>query len=114
MPEQVKKEMNNHMEQTVEVLKSALSKIQTGRANLAMIEAVRIDYYGTATPLNQMATIAAPDAHPPSVPPSCTRRCAPDQPRRRRRPATRSRRLCSFFSSPAQLPAARTAQSVSG
>lgn len=63
MPEQVKREMNNHMEQTVEVLKSALAKVQTGRATPAMIEDVTIDYYGAATPLKQMATIAAPDAN---------------------------------------------------
>jgi len=63
MPEQVKSEMNNRMEQTVEVLKSALAKVQTGRANPAMIEDVTIDYYGAATPLKQMATIAAPDAN---------------------------------------------------
>jgi len=63
MPEQVKREMNNRMEQTIEVLKSALTKVQTGRANPAMIEDVTIDYYGAATPLKQMATIAAPDAN---------------------------------------------------
>jgi len=63
MPEQVKHEMNSHMEQTIEVLKSALAKVQTGRANPAMIEDVTIDYYGAATPLKQMATIAAPDAN---------------------------------------------------
>jgi len=51
------------MEQTIEVLKSALAKVQTGRANPAMIEDVTIDYYGAATPLKQMATIAAPDAN---------------------------------------------------
>jgi len=63
MPEQVEHEMNSHMEQTIEVLKSALAKVQTGRANPAMIEDVTIDYYGAATPLKQMATIAAPDAN---------------------------------------------------
>ncbi len=63
MPEQVKNEMNSRMEQTVEVLKSAFSKVQTGRANPAMIEDITIDYYGAATPLKQMATIAAPDAN---------------------------------------------------
>ena len=63
MPEQVKKEMTARMEQTIEVLKSALSKVQTGRANPAMIEDVTVDYYGAPTPLKQMATIAAPDAN---------------------------------------------------
>ena len=63
MPDKVTKEMNTRMEQTLEVLKSALSKVQTGRANPAMIEDVTVDYYGAATPLKQMATIAAPDAN---------------------------------------------------
>lgn len=63
MPEKVKKEMDTRMEQTIEVLKSALSKVQTGRANPAMVEDVTVSYYGTATPLKQMATIAAPDAN---------------------------------------------------
>ena len=63
MPEKVRNEMNTRMEQTVEVLKSAFSKVQTGRANPAMIEDITIDYYGAATPLKQMATIAAPDAN---------------------------------------------------
>lgn len=63
MPEKVRNEMNTRMEQTIEVLKSALSKVQTGRANPAMIEDVTVEYYGTATPLKQMATIAAPDAN---------------------------------------------------
>ena len=47
----------------VTILKSALAKVQTGRATPAMIEDVTIDYYGAATPLKQMATIAAPDAN---------------------------------------------------
>jgi len=61
MPEQVKREMLEHMNQSIEVLKDNLSKIHTGRANPAMIEDVRVDYYGTATPLKQLANISAPD-----------------------------------------------------
>jgi ribosome recycling factor len=45
------------------VLKSGLSKVQTGRANPAMVEDVSVDYYGTPTPLKQLATIVAPDAN---------------------------------------------------
>lgn len=63
MPEKTKKEMISRMEQTIEVLKSALSKVQTGRANPAMIEDIIVDYYGAPTPLKQMSTIAAPDAN---------------------------------------------------
>ena len=61
MPERVRKEMVAHMERTLEVLRVSLAKIQTGRANPAMVEDVTVDYYGTPTPLKQLATIAAPD-----------------------------------------------------
>lgn len=63
MPEQVLREMRAHMEQSIDVLKSNLAKVQTGRAQPAMVEDVVVDYYGTHTPLRQLATIAAPDAN---------------------------------------------------
>jgi len=50
-----------HMDRSIQVLKSNLAKIQSGRANPAMIEDICVNYYGAMTPLNQMATIAAPD-----------------------------------------------------
>lgn len=61
MPEQVRREMIEHMDRSLGVLKSSLAKVQTGRANPAMIEDVVVSYYGTSTPLKQLATIAAPD-----------------------------------------------------
>jgi len=61
MPEQVRREMIEHMDQSLEVLRSNLAKVQTGRANPAMIEDVTVSYYETPTPLKQLATIAAPD-----------------------------------------------------
>jgi ribosome recycling factor len=60
MPEQVKREMLEHMDRSIEVLKGNLGKVQTGRANPAMVEDVIVDYYGAPTPLKQLATIAAP------------------------------------------------------
>jgi ribosome recycling factor len=45
-----------------EALKRDLAKLRTGRANAAMLEGVRVDYYGTMTPLNQMANITVPEA----------------------------------------------------
>jgi ribosome recycling factor len=61
MSEAVRKDMLDHMKRAVDALKSTLSKIQTGRANPAMIEDVIVDYYGAMTPLKQLATIGAPD-----------------------------------------------------
>lgn len=61
MSEQVRREMLDHMNRSIEVLKVNLSKVQSGRANPAMIEDVIVDYYGASTPLKQLATIVAPD-----------------------------------------------------
>jgi len=61
MPEQVRREMLDHMDRSIDVLKSNLTKVQTGRANPAMVEDVVVDYYGAMTPLKQLANIAAPD-----------------------------------------------------
>jgi len=61
MAEEVRREMIEHMDRSIDVLKSNLAKVQTGRANPAMIEDVIVDYYGAMTPLKQLATIAAPD-----------------------------------------------------
>ena len=61
MLDEVRQEMFEHMKRTVEVLKVGLTKIQTGRANPAMVEDVVVDYYGAPTPLRQLATLVAPD-----------------------------------------------------
>ncbi len=42
-------------------LKTALGRIRTGRANAALLDGVRVDYYGTVTPLSQMAAITTPE-----------------------------------------------------
>jgi ribosome recycling factor len=63
MPEQVQREMAEHMKRTLDVLKEHLAKVQTGRANPEMVDDVMVDYYGTRTPLKQLATISAPDAN---------------------------------------------------
>ncbi|MDO4793712.1 MAG: ribosome recycling factor [Filifactor alocis] len=49
------------MNKTLSVLKEELSVIRAGRANPAMLDKVSVDYYGTATPLKQMAGVSSPD-----------------------------------------------------
>lgn len=49
------------MEKNLEVLHHEISKIRTGRASLAILDDVKVDYYGTSTPLNQMASLTIPD-----------------------------------------------------
>lgn len=46
----------------IDSLKRELSRVRTGRANPAMLDGIRVDYYGTPTPLAQMANIQVPDA----------------------------------------------------
>ena len=49
------------MDQSVEALLRDLATMRTGRASLAMLDGIRVDYYGTPTPLNQVGNLAVPD-----------------------------------------------------
>jgi ribosome recycling factor len=50
------------MQKAIEALKHELGSVRTGRASPGLVENVRVDSYGTAMPLNQLATISTPDA----------------------------------------------------
>ncbi|ADD02464.1 ribosome recycling factor [Thermoanaerobacter mathranii subsp. mathranii str. A3] len=50
------------MQKSLSVLKSELAAIRAGRANPALLDRIMVDYYGTPTPLNRLATITAPEA----------------------------------------------------
>ena len=50
------------MEKTITALKDSFNAIRTGRASAAIFDKVRVDYYGSKTPLNQVATISIPEA----------------------------------------------------
>ena len=58
----VLEETERKMDSSITALKRELSAIRTGRATPALIENVPVDYYGVPTPLNQIASISAPDA----------------------------------------------------
>ncbi len=49
------------MEKTLTSLKTDLNKVRTGRASLALLDDIRVDYYGTPTPLHQLASLAIPE-----------------------------------------------------
>jgi len=55
-------ENEERMEKTIAALKDSFNAIRTGRANAAIFDKVRVDYYGNKTPLNQVATIQIPEA----------------------------------------------------
>jgi len=52
----------SRMKKAVEILQEDLRAVRTGRASTGLVENIRVDYYGTATPLKQMATLATPQA----------------------------------------------------
>ena len=58
--ELILEDAREHMEKTLAHLKAELNAIRAGRASPTMLQNVRVDYYGTHTPLNQMASVSAP------------------------------------------------------
>ncbi|WP_029893675.1 ribosome recycling factor [Desulfohalovibrio reitneri] len=59
--ESVKKDAESRMKKAVENLQKDFSKLRTGRASTALVEDLPVDYYGTPTPMNQLASISVPD-----------------------------------------------------
>ncbi|WP_418521126.1 ribosome-recycling factor, partial [Megasphaera massiliensis] len=49
------------MDKTIEALKRELTSIRTGRASTSLLDRVMVDYYGTPTPVNQVANVSAPE-----------------------------------------------------
>ena len=62
MVEDVLSETEASMEKAIERFQGELSRVRTGRANLSLLDNVKIDYYGTPTALNQVASLAVADA----------------------------------------------------
>ncbi len=54
-------EVEKRMAATVEAYQHELAKLRTGRASLAVVDGIQVDYYGAQTPLNQVATLSVPD-----------------------------------------------------
>src|SRR5262245_22304024 len=61
MLEDVIKELRTGIEKSIEALRRDLAKVRTGRAHAAMLDGIRVDYYGTPTPVQQMATVSVPE-----------------------------------------------------
>lgn len=58
----VEADLKRRMDHTIEVFLDELAAVRTGRASADILKPVMVDYYGTPTPLNQLATIATPDS----------------------------------------------------
>ena len=62
MLQDVTRDAEDRMKKSVETLQRELAAIRTGHAHVGLVDHVRVEYYGTETPLNQMATVATPEA----------------------------------------------------
>jgi ribosome recycling factor len=62
MIDEVLSDASTRMGKTIEALKKDLASVRTGRATPTLVDNIKADYYGTPTPLKQMATISAPEA----------------------------------------------------
>lgn len=61
MSKDVIQETKEKMEKSLEHYRNELKAVKTGRASVAMFEHIKVDYYGTPTPLNQVGTLSAPE-----------------------------------------------------
>ncbi len=55
------REFSEKMQKTVDVVTGDFASVRAGRANASVLDKIAVDYYGTATPINQVATISSPD-----------------------------------------------------
>jgi ribosome recycling factor len=62
MTAEVLENLKTELDKTHAALKKELSHVRTGRASTTLLEGVHVDYYGTRTPLNQLASLSAPEA----------------------------------------------------
>lgn len=62
MIEETYQETRERMGKTITALENELKRVRTGRASTALLDGIKLDYYGTPTPLNQTATLAVPES----------------------------------------------------
>jgi len=63
MIQDVYKEVEEKMQKSISALQREFASVRTGRASVALLDGISIDYYGSATPLNQVATLSAPESN---------------------------------------------------
>jgi ribosome recycling factor len=69
MIESIYQETTESMGKSIDSLKNEFKKIRTGRASLSILDGIRVEYYGTPTPLNQMASLSIPESRLISIQP---------------------------------------------
>ncbi len=61
MINEVKQELKKKIEDAIEAMRQSLSKIRTGKASVGLLDGLMVDYYGSPTPINQLATLSTPE-----------------------------------------------------
>jgi len=65
----IKKDAEDRMSKALAALEKDFSKLRTGRASTSLVEDLKVDYYGTPTPINQLASVAVPDSRTLTIQP---------------------------------------------
>jgi ribosome recycling factor len=63
MTEPVRASLESRMAKAIEAMSRDFNSVRTGRASTSLVERLQVEYYGTLTPLNQVASISVPEAH---------------------------------------------------
>ena len=71
------KETSARMERSIEAFRKELGKVRTGRASFSLLDGVKVDYYGTPTPLQQVGTLSVPESRLITVTPWDTKMIGP-------------------------------------
>lgn len=66
---QIIKDARQRMDKTIEAFRVEISKVRTGKATTALLDGVKVDYYGTMSPLNQVGSVSVLDVHTISITP---------------------------------------------
>ncbi len=62
LPQTIKKDVDDRMQKAIATLKKDLASVRAGRASVSILDKIQVDYYGTPTPINQMANVSTPDS----------------------------------------------------
>ncbi|MCB0744459.1 MAG: ribosome recycling factor, partial [Ignavibacteriae bacterium] len=69
MNNQIIKDAKSRMDKSIDAFRQEISKIRTGKATTALLDGIKVDYYGTPTPLNQVGNVSVLDSHTLSITP---------------------------------------------
>ncbi|MDO8746795.1 MAG: ribosome recycling factor [Thermodesulfovibrionales bacterium] len=69
MEKELKRKAVEKMDHSIEALKKEFASVRTGRASLALLDGIKVDYYGTPTPLQQLASLSVPESRQIAIQP---------------------------------------------